>query len=249
MRSRPLNLIQCWAVCAYLGLSGCTVIAPLDDVVEAGRDSRGGVREGANDRDASGDRSRGGSSERESDSDAGDDVSPVADASREGPVDGGRSVNARDGGAGGSSPADAGTPVEREPWDAGSPPRTPDASMPIADGATLASSCDPARPQAPRMPLVPCPAGFACRLDEAGAENDRVTGSCAPAGSVLSRAPCGQDSDCSAGMFCDELQKVCIEFCADESDCEANYLCLPTLSPFMIGNTSHRVQSCVPSTE
>ncbi|MBN2196804.1 MAG: hypothetical protein JW751_28620 [Polyangiaceae bacterium] len=95
--------------------------------------------------------------------------------------------------------------------------------------------CDPARPQAPRPPLQPCPDGFTCRADPEGASD------CYPAGNGGVGAACVDRSDCAPGHYC-TAGEYCLDYCLSTFDCGASFCHFGFEPPLLAG--THQVGYC-----
>jgi len=78
--------------------------------------------------------------------------------------------------------------------------------------------CDPAHPQSPTAPLLPCPAGFNCSSDSSG------IGFCFKASPLPPGSPCSAEKDCPAGHYCSKTS-VCKRYCLSDADCAGGTTC------------------------
>jgi len=95
--------------------------------------------------------------------------------------------------------------------------------------------CDPAQPQTPRPPLLPCPKGLGCdsakdgatfcyKIDEEGEEGTE----------------CESSVDCAPGLYC-STSSECHRYCLTSFDCKGGF-CTPMNTPQRAGN--HDVGYC-----
>ncbi len=95
--------------------------------------------------------------------------------------------------------------------------------------------CDPAQPQDPRPPLLPCPEGFGCVSAEDGATGCRKIESAAEEG-----AECEDQGDCAPGLYC-SAGSTCHRYCLTSFDCLGG-VCDVMDPPQLAGN--HDVGYC-----
>jgi len=84
--------------------------------------------------------------------------------------------------------------------------------------------CDPAHPQNPVTPLLPCPAGFGCSSSATGASG------CYKTAPLSAGSTCATDTDCSPGSYC-TTSGACLKYCLSSVDCSTGTTCQFTWSP------------------
>jgi hypothetical protein len=91
--------------------------------------------------------------------------------------------------------------------------------------------CDPAHPQSPTPPLLPCPAGFACQSSSVGLSY------CFEANPLPTGSVCSQAEDCAPGTYCSQSGS-CNRYCLSTSDCSGSQTCHFGFSPAQTAGTS-----------
>lgn len=104
--------------------------------------------------------------------------------------------------------------------------------MPINGVLVCKRVCDPTSPQAPRAPLLACPAGFACTADKA---NPGASECLRTSGTKLAGAACMNITECAPGHTC-LASGACAKYCFKTVGCPVGAgTCTSLATPIFAG--------------